>query len=145
MDRVLALYRYAEQHNIDITKLSMRRAKSLSAPIFDGYVVALDPGKIKTIAEEYCALVHEIKGHCDNHAFYNQFASCDIKAKKENIADRAAIEYTLTADDLDAAVADGYTTIWDLAEHFGVTEDFMRKIVCYYTYGNLDCKDYLPM
>ena len=40
-------------------------------------------------------------------------------------------------EDLDVAVADGYTDIWSLAEHFGVTEDFMRKAVCWYTHGNL--------
>ena len=39
--------------------------------------------------------------------------------------------------ELDEAIADGHTEIWDLAEYFGVTEDFMRKAVCWYTYGNL--------
>ena len=28
--------------------------------------------------------------------------------------------------------------MWDLAEHFGVTEDFMHEILCWYMYGNLD-------
>ena len=34
-------------------------------------------------------------------------------------------------------MAAGHTEIWDLADHFGVTEGFMRKVICYYTYGNL--------
>lgn len=33
--------------------------------------------------------------------------------------------------------------MWDLAEHFGVTEDFMRKVVCWYMYGNLDVDLYI--
>ena len=28
-------------------------------------------------------------------------------------------------------------TLQKIAEYFGVTEDFMRKAVCWYTYGNL--------
>ena len=43
----------------------------------------------------------------------------------------------ISEDDLDEAVADGYTDIYSLAEHFGVPEDFMRKAVCWYTHGNL--------
>lgn len=39
--------------------------------------------------------------------------------------------------DLDEAVAEGHTELWDLAEYFGVTEDFVKKAVCWYTYGNL--------
>ena len=47
------------------------------------------------------------------------------------------------AEELDNAVADGYTDIWSLAEHFNVTPDFMRKAVCWYTYGNLDVDYYM--
>lgn len=38
---------------------------------------------------------------------------------------------------MDDAIAVGHTEMWDLAEYFGVSEDFMRKTVCWYTYGNL--------
>ena len=48
------------------------------------------------------------------------------------------VKRALSEDELDKAIAEGYTEMWDLAEHFGVTEDFMRKVVCWYTYGNLD-------
>ena len=70
-------------------------------------------------------------------SFYNEYAACDIRKKHENRADKRAIELRLSADDLDQAVADGHTDLWDLAEHFGVTEEFMRKAVCWYTHGNL--------
>jgi hypothetical protein len=32
---------------------------------------------------------------------------------------------------------DGYTEFWELAERFGVTEEFAKKAVCYYVHGNL--------
>ena len=31
----------------------------------------------------------------------------------------------------------GFPKVWELAERFGVTEDFMRKAVCLYVHGNL--------
>lgn len=61
----------------------------------------------------------------------------DLVAKHEYKADKWAIERALSVVELDDAVAEGHTEIWDLAEYFCVTEDFMRKVVCWYTYGNL--------
>lgn len=48
-----------------------------------------------------------------------------------------AVQSYISENDLDDAVADGHTDLWDLAEYFGVTEDFMKKVVCWYTHGNL--------
>ena len=49
----------------------------------------------------------------------------------------------LSENDLDDAVASGYTDYWSLAEHFGVTEEFMRKAVCWYVHGNLAVEEYM--
>ena len=57
--------------------------------------------------------------------------------KHENRADKWAIQRLIPLPELDAARADGHTELWELAEYFGVTEDFMRKAVCWYTHGNL--------
>ena len=61
----------------------------------------------------------------------------DLVEKHEYKADKWAVERALTADELDEAVAAGHTEMWDLADYFGLTEDLMRKAVCWYTYGNL--------
>ena len=71
-------------------------------------------------------------------SFYNEAATCDIRRKHENRADKWEIYELVPVSELDEAIAKGYTEIWDLAEYFGVTEDFMRKAVCWYTHGNLD-------
>ena len=49
----------------------------------------------------------------------------------------------LSAEELDDAVAEGCTELWSLAERFGVTEEFMRRAVCWYTYGNLAVEEYM--
>ena len=53
-----------------------------------------------------------------------------------------AIERLVPLEDFDQAIADGYDNIPDLADYFNVTEDFMRKAVCFYIHGNLAAELY---
>ena len=84
---------------------------------------------------------HEL-GHCITGSFYNIHTAVDCRQRHENRADKWAIHTLIPVDALDDAIAHGCTEIWDLAEHFGVTEDFMRKAVCYYVHGNIAAELY---
>lgn len=138
----LDLYAYAERRNIDVDWIPMRRATSLSVPLGDRYAIALDPWKLGSLAQETVCLAHEL-GHCKTGSFYNRHAALDIRQKHENRADKWAIRQLVPEDALDQAVADGYTDLPSLAEHFCVTVPFMRKAVCWYTYGNLAADLYM--
>ncbi len=139
----LDLYRYAEQQDIDVDLFSMELATSLSVPLPDGrYAIAINPWKMTSLAMETVCLAHEI-GHCETGSFYNQFAVCDIRKKHENRADKWAIRRLVTRAEYEAALADGCTELSALANHFGVTPEFMRKAVCLYTYGNLATEQYM--
>lgn len=137
----LDLYAYAENRNIDVDWVPMRRATSLSVPLGDGYAIALDPWKLGTLAQETVCLAHEL-GHCETGSFYNRYAALDVRQQHENRADKWAIRRLVPEDDLDAAMADGCDTIPALADRFGVTEAFMRKAVCWYAHGNLAVEMY---
>ncbi|MPN31069.1 hypothetical protein SDC9_178542 [bioreactor metagenome] len=141
----ISLYAYAEQQGYDVYWYSFGIGGLESVSVMelsDGKCyIGMDPYKFASAADEMCKGLHEI-GHCDSGSFYNQYATCDIRQKHENHADKRAIELRLSANDLDRAVAEGYAEIWSLAEYFGVTEDFMRKAVCWYVHGNLDTKLY---
>jgi len=106
--------------------------------------IFLDTDHIASLAEEKVVMFHE-GGHYATGAMHKVASKFDLIEKHENKADKWAIQQVLSADDLDQAVADGCEDIWSLAEYFGVTPDFARKAVCLYTYGNLDCTDYLPI
>lgn len=137
MTNLLELYEFAENHNIDVDWVPLTASKSLSMPFPDGsYGIAVDPWKMDTLEIETVLLSHEL-GHCMTGSFYNKYATCDVRRKHENRADKWAIQNLISEEELDDAVAQGCTELWELAEHFGVTEDFMRKAVCWYTYGNL--------
>lgn len=98
--------------------------------------IFMDLGRMETKSEEYSAVLHE-SGHYATGATHQMNSPYDLVEKHENKADKWAVEHLLSESDLDAAVADGNTELWQLAERFGVTEDLMKKAVCWYTYGNL--------
>ena len=87
-------------------------------------------------AAERVHMIHEI-GHCVTGSFYNRYAAVDSRQRHENRADKWAIKKLVPVDELDTAIAEGCTEVWELAERFGVTEEFIRKAVCYYVHGNL--------
>lgn len=137
MTDLTGLYQVAENEHIDIDCFDLASREALS--IMDntgGCHIAVNPFKLTSYADEKTKLAHEL-GHCVTGSFYNRWASCDVRQRHENRADKWAVHHLITANDLDAAVAQGHADIWDLAEHFGVTEDFMRKAVCLYVYGNV--------
>ena len=137
----LDLYAYAERRNIDVDWIPMRRATSLSVPLGDGCTIALDPWKLGSRAQETVCLAHEL-GHCETGIFYNQYAALDVRQRHENRADKWAIQHLIPVEDLDEAVVEGCEDIPALSEHFCVTEDLMRKAVCWYTHGNLAAEMY---
>ena len=137
----LDLYAYAERRNIDVDWIPMRRATSLSVPLGDRYAIALDPWKLGSLAQETVCLAHEL-GHCETGSFYNQYAALDVRQRHENRADKWAIQHLIPVEELDEAVAEGCEDIPALSEHFCVTEDLMRKAVCWYTHGTLAAELY---
>ena len=127
------LCQLAEQFGIEIDYFTMRDTKSLAMP--QGWI-ALDTDHIENTTETKICLAHEM-GHIETNSFYNVHSPLDVRQKHENRANKWAIKQLITEEELDEAVANGHTEIWDLADYFDVTEEFMRKAVCLYTYGNL--------
>ncbi|MBQ2997292.1 MAG: ImmA/IrrE family metallo-endopeptidase [Oscillibacter sp.] len=131
------LYQFAESRGIDVDWFHMERATSLSMPFPDSSCcIAIDPWRMETIAQETVALAHEL-GHCETGNFYNPHAVLDVRKKHENRADKWAIQRLIPQQALDEAVANGCTEVWQLAEYFNVTEEFVHKTICWYAHGNL--------
>ena len=135
---LLQIYQFAEKQGISIDELNMGHSVAISLP--QGWI-AIDPKRLPTQVEKKECLAHEL-GHVETGAFYNVDSPCDVRQKHENRADKWAIKHLISESKLDEAIANGYTEIWSLAEYFDVTEDFMKKVVCWYTYGNLDTELY---
>lgn len=136
MDTV-ELYEIAAREHICIDSFDLGKREALSFMDSDGECsIAIDQRRIHSSLDEKMKLAHEL-GHCCTGSFYNQWATADCRRRHENVADKWAIQRFLSENDLDDAVANGFTEIWQLAEFFDVSEEFMKKAVCLYTYGNL--------
>ena len=136
-----SLYAYARRHGHSVFQRNLKKVSSLSVLLGDGScVIGIDRSAL-TAAQERTQLAHEI-GHCETGSFYSRSVKVDCRQRHENRADKWAIHRLISADALDDAVAAGYTELWELAEYFGVTEEFMQKAVCLYTHGNLAVESY---
>lgn len=142
MRSIASLYRYAEKQNITVDRFPLPETGSLSLMTEDGdCYIAMDDSPAMRGAVERVHLAHEL-GHCETGSFYSRWTMVDSIQRHENRADKWAVKKLITESQLDAAVADGHTELWDLAEYFGVTPAFMRKTVCWYTHGNLAAELY---
>lgn len=138
----LGLYALAESEKIPVISYSLPNTGSMS--IQDdvlGCFIGIDDGLLELDRERKVHLAHEL-GHCMTGSFYNRHAARDLREKHENLATKWAVEQLIRPEELDDAIAMGCTDLWSLAEHFGVTEDFIRKAVCWYTHGNLAAELY---
>lgn len=123
------LYNIAEDNNIPIIDYPIHndRVGALSVCDEDGdSIIALDVHKLNGSADHKVKIAHEL-GHCVLGAFYNQYSSYDARGKHEYRADKWAIQEVMPYDELICACKNGYTTSWQLAEYFGVTEDFVYR------------------
>lgn len=125
---LLDLYQRAEQEGVDVDYFPMREVISFS--LLEG-LIAMDVDKMKDSQEEKVFLAHEL-GHIETGSFYNVYSGLDVRGKHERRADKQAIKMLVPKDELDKAVRDGYTELWELADFFGVPCEFMEKAVKFY-------------
>ncbi len=123
------LYELADRLGVKIDDFRMQEIISASFP--EGYV-AIDKYKVNDYTEEKVIIAHEL-GHVETGSFYTTGTSnLHIREKCERQADEWAILRTVPKDELDAEMKNGSTTVWELAEHFGITTDAMWKAILYY-------------
>lgn len=133
VQRLIALYTYAEANQIDVDWFCMRLAESMSMPIdADQCAIVIDPLRVCSIRDEAEKLAHEL-GHCETGGFYPEYAPLDERQRQEVRADRWSIKHVLPFERLREAVWAGRDTLYDLAEYFDLSESFVQKAIDYYT------------
>lgn len=135
--KITALYDLARQQNIEVIPFPLPENGSMSLMTDSGdCFIGIDPAIQDGSCLERVHMAHEL-GHCVTGSFYNIYAAIDHRQRHENRADKWAVQTMIPVEDLDDAVAHGCTELWELAERFDVTEDFIKKAVCWYVHGNM--------
>ena len=136
------LYAFAKEQNIEVFPYPLPKTGSLSFMEDNGSCyIGMDDSIRDGDVQERVHLGHEL-GHCVTGSFYNIHAAVDCRRRHENKADKWAVQTLIPVEELDTAIAEGCTEVWELAERFGVTEEFIRKTVCYYVHGNMAAELY---
>lgn len=136
------LYQLAQQENIEVLSYPLPQNSSMSVMLDGGQCfVGLDPSLRDGSVQERVHLSHEL-GHCVTGSFYNIYAAVDSRRRHENRADKWAVTTLISVEELDNAIAQGCTEVWELAEYFQVTEAFIRKALCWYVHGNMAAELY---
>jgi hypothetical protein len=129
MTDIERLYEEIEDSGVVIINFC-KRHKAMAVCDADGYCsIGIDENKIKSQAEHKSILLHE-RGHCSTHTFYNQSTPVEMRGKLERRADRYVAENDITKFMIHKAhIDDGLTEAWEFAEHFGVTVEYMKRIL----------------
>jgi len=114
----------AKQHEVIYTHSSSAFSVELEK-CYIAIPVALDQ------KHEKQALAHEL-GHCEYGGFYNRYSRYDIRAKAERRADKWAFSKLVPYGQIMEAVHQGFTEVWELADHFDVSCEFMSRALEYY-------------
>lgn len=122
------IYNLADNKGFNIWYYPFKALKSMSTPQGD---IAMNTDKLGNEAEELCHLAHEI-GHIETGSFYKLNADPASIRKAETAANRYAVKLLISKDRLDKLAQNGYVTPLQVAEYFGVTEDFAKKAIRYY-------------
>ncbi len=149
MRELTDIYKWFEEKGIFVfdrqLPFSNEQSKAVTIRLSDNCAtgVFVDRGRIETAAEEAVTLLHE-GGHCATGTTHSIVSPFDLIAKHEYKADKWAVRDAVSREELEAARRAGYQEIYELADFFNLTEDFMRKVICWYDHGNLDVEIYYP-
>lgn len=118
------LYEIADTNKISVYHYPLHPVKSISIPNFIG----IDVDSLHTTIEEKELLAHEL-GHHIRNAFYKIHSPIETKRRMEERATRWAVLTLVPAEELKKALHEGCTQIYQLAERFDVSDEFMIEAI----------------
>lgn len=132
MEDILELYREIDKQNIILEPYALDITKSISFMNDSGdCYIGVDLRHIQNISEEKVRLSHEL-GHCMTGSFYNRYSKLNDIEQKEHRADTWAVNKIIPFKKLEHAFQNGIVEVWELAEYFNVTEEFIYKSLVVY-------------
>ncbi|MGN0984363.1 MAG: ImmA/IrrE family metallo-endopeptidase [Gemmiger sp.] len=126
------VYKDVEQTGAKIYPYNIGFCDAATLEMNGKYAIFLDFSKFDTLADMTWSLGHEA-AHCATGCTHKLSSSYDLIEKHEFKANRYAIEKYLPVSALCAAMRGGCTTVYDLAQHFGVPEAAIRQALQYWT------------
>lgn len=125
-ERLEELFLLAEESGIPIDEDCPSDIVSMSVKLPDGQmVIGLSADGEYSRLEQ---MAHEM-GHCMTDSFYGGYSPFELREKHERRANEWAAHTVIPFSELCRAVKLGYRECWELAEYFGVSEEFVKKAI----------------
>lgn len=130
------LYDIAENEKIKIYDFELDNANGVFININNTNAIALNYKNIDTSTKEKCVLAEEL-GHYYYDATYSPFCS-DVSFinRQEFRARKWAFKTLISPFKIKNLINNGITSLHEMAEEFGVTEDMLHLACQYYTENN---------
>lgn len=129
---LMELYNIADSNNVkvDCFELENQPCLSIQDDEYNCYI-AIDPMQLDSEQQEKEHLAHEL-GHCCTGAFYSRYSPLSNRGQMEYRATLWQIKKLIPKNEFEEAIKSGIIELWELAEHFEVSEDLMKKAINYY-------------
>lgn len=128
------LYSIADKENITVLSHRMSN-KAIICEVNNNYYVGLNYSNINDSHEEKEILAEEL-GHYYCNALYNTASNPETIRKKEYRAKKWAFLTLVPYQILLSLKEKGYTTVYDIAEQLGVSEELVNTAYTYYRENN---------
>jgi hypothetical protein len=130
MTDVERIYVELNENKIDVFNINTKYISAASFCDEDGdRSIAVNEKHLGALEELKAALLHE-QGHCETYSFYNEYTPKSLIGRLERRADRYVAENKITAQMIDFAhIREGFVDAWEFAEHFGVTVNYMKRLL----------------
>lgn len=131
MNKLFAVYQELRDAGAALYRWRIPAHKATTLELDGDYAVFIDPEQIDSLAEELWLLAHEA-GHVMTGTTHKVYSALDLVERHEERANRWAIRRLIPREEWDAALGNGYTEPWELAEYFNLPEHFILKAAHYY-------------
>jgi len=135
MSKILSFYEMAGREKITVVDYPLEFFRSVFLRLGGKDYIGIDPDLTKTQNEEMEALGHEL-GHYFTGAIYDEGASNIQICRAEHRANKWFIQQAVPIDELKRMLRRGVRDPWELAEHFEVSEDVIKKAFDLYSLLN---------
>lgn len=131
MQSLLSVYQDIEKLGIPVIIGTLDAEGSIAVKIDDDIRFIVLDKRIQSEKAEKVQLTHEL-GHHQTDTIYHESDNLSEKSRCEYRANKWAVHRLLPYEDMKAAMEKGIIEIWELAEYFDVTEDFIQLCFRHY-------------
>ncbi|MFV0553051.1 MAG: ImmA/IrrE family metallo-endopeptidase [Anaerorhabdus sp.] len=127
------LLKYADKNNYQVLFHKTNEIRSFSMELQQKLYINLDETQFESEIEKRVCLAHEI-GHCISGTTYTLNHSKLYRGSAEYKADYRAAQLLVPIEKLKECISKGIAEKYNLAEFFGITEEFVERTL--YIYNN---------